>query len=129
MSVLADGRTPIPWGGDLDTMDVTGQLAPMKGDYTERWGAEGQPAADYGWIGRDAKGVWLTIHPETVLLEAPAEVAEVYETLRRHPELTRADQDTLAAADYVLAEAFCAARAQVLAQARQQAAEESRRGK
>lgn len=108
MRVLAEGTTPLEWGGDVDTMHATGQIEPMSGSYAMRWGAGG-PALDYGWIGRDAKGVWLKLHPDAALLDCPA-VAEVYEALRRHPELTRADQDALAAHDYALAHEFVLAR-------------------
>ena len=106
----------LTWGGDFDTMQITGQLGVVDGggraqSIAARWDppAEGQARSlDFGWIGEDAGGVWLAQHPETALLDHP-DIADVYERCRLHPELTPTDRDTLSAWQYTLAADFCAA--------------------
>ena len=91
-------------------MDVTGQLESMASPYAARWdrpGYDGQ-VEDYGWIGSDASGVWLAVHPETALIEHP-DVADIYERCRAGPEMTRSDLDALSAWEYTLAATFMAA--------------------
>ena len=92
-------------------MEITGQLEALSSDINARWDplpASQSERVDLGWIGEDARGVWLALHPETALINH-LDVADLYERQRQHPEITAADRDTLSAWEYTLALEYAAA--------------------
>lgn len=47
----------------------------MQSPYSIRWdprrGISNDEFMDFGWIGEDASGIWMTIHPEIALIDDP----------------------------------------------------------
>lgn len=69
--------------------DEDDAILDIGGRWAEQWDAqERYMTADYGWIGEDAKGVWVCRHPEASLLEDPALWGPVNLFRLAHHELT-----------------------------------------
>ena len=69
-----------------------------EGRYAIQWDRRREyTASDYGWIGEDAGGIWMTRHPISAVATYPelAPILGRWESGQR--ELTPADYDTLAA--------------------------------
>lgn len=110
-----DPKTTPKWllrvGGDRETREATGQLAPLAtGSFAPRFdplGGDGE-RSDLGWIGEDKDGVWLAWHPIAALGEYP-DLYEAYFRFKLNPELTERDLDTLSAWEFRLKEAYVGA--------------------
>lgn len=44
---------------------------PMESAFADTWDPAGGDEADYGWIGENASGVWLRVHPLAALSRFP----------------------------------------------------------
>ena len=54
---------------------------PMQSAFADTWDPDGGDEVDYGWIGEDARGVWLKVHPIAALSRFP-ELASVANEVR-----------------------------------------------
>ncbi len=78
----------------------------MDSPFAARWDpTEGCEVVDYGWIGEDKHGIWLSIHPDVAFVQNP-ELWEVHDrfALIRRPGL--AEVETYSAFEYQCHEAM-----------------------
>ena len=84
--------------GDERIAIELGFVTPMEQPFAVRWDPRDlREPIDLETIGEEEKGIWMTVHPDTALLDEPALWEPVAQVRAGIHELTQADWDNMSA--------------------------------
>lgn len=111
---------------DMHSAEMFGVFGADGGALAGRWDRleKAQPR-DFGWIGEDAGGVWMAIHPDVALADHPDMWDVVHRFWSGDCEMRPGDCEALTAHDFQLKSAMVDARQRQLARMRARRGQES----